>query len=1187
MDVSASQAQVGRCPGKEGRNPCMETAGLRGMRLFIIFLALPSLLQAQRDCSSGACYPPVGDLLIGRSSHLKASSTCGLTKPETFCAPYGEWQMKCCRCDSREPLTQTSHRIMNVLSPLGPLRWWQSQNDVDQVSLHFDLDRKFQLSDLMLDFRSPVPAGMVIERSSDFGKTWKVYQFLAHNCAASFPHVRRGHPERLEDVRCQELTSDPTQGGKIRFSPVELASGVISSHSQRTNQLGEFTNLRVNFTQLTRLPARKYHTPSAFYAVSELHVRGSCLCYGHAERCVPGSGPSGDPHANVQIHEVCACQHNTEGLNCERCADSYNDLPWRPADDQNPNACKRCNCNNHSDKCHFDPAVYQASGGVSGGVCDDCRDGTTGNNCERCKTNFFRHPQRDISHRDACISCDCDPEGSVDKGSCDPMTGRCTCKQNVAGERCHQCKAGFYQLSGSNPLGCRNCDCNPLGTRSDQPCDGDSGQCFCLPNVTGAKCDQCSSNHWNLASGRGCQKCECDPRYSYSPQCNQVTGQCLCREGFGGRLCTECADRSYGSIQTGCRACSCNFQGTQGAGCDKATGRCLCLPGFSGSRCDECQRGYCDDYPSCVACHPCFQSHDAELSRFSSQQRALRNASSGLVWPLDTSYGPRVKEAEARLQQMQAIVSSPLVTDGELEKAKNSLTAMRATAQQISPDLPFVEETQTLTTDLESLNMQLTSITIQYQDKKGQYENSTIVDPSGAFRTVSSAYQTSMDASSRAAGTSSLLAQSQESRRDIREIENEIKGDRGKLEALQGEMSYPSLNPTINRVCGGVRSEPCTPQHCSGILCPLDNATECGMGSACKGTFPLARNALRTAERSAGQLKNLNGQFQQTAQMIRAAEQTAKQIKDKAQLLVGQVSSARTQMEEDMRRTRQFIQKVRDFLADPGTDPATIQQVSEHVLSLQLPADSAAILRKMNEIRSIAAKLPNVDAVLSQTKRDIARAKQLQKEAEEARNKANLVEGNVEDVVTNVRRARTALQEAEDTIGGSSYSMRLIEDRLGEIQQVLTPSEKSLKETSDQLQRFNQKVSQLGQKSEQNRLQAGQAGEAAGDASANAAAAQQGMEAVKQKYALLKSRLGQTSNLGAQGEKVQTLQREAESLFQESLGMMSRMETIEMELQEGSQALIVKAASLAGLEERIAGIRNDINARAAFFALCK
>lgn len=72
-------------------------------------------------------------------------------------------------------------------------------------------------------------------------------------------------------------------------------------------------------------------------------------------------------------------------------------------------------------------------------------------------------------------------------------------------------------------------------------------------------------------------------------------------------------------------------------------------------------------------------------------------------------------------------------------------------------------------------------------------------------------------------------------------------------------------------------------------------------------------------------------------------------------------------------------------LPDPGTDAATIEEVSEAVLALWLPTDSATVLRKMNEIQAIATRLPNVDLVLAQTKQDVARARRLQAEAEQAR----------------------------------------------------------------------------------------------------------------------------------------------------------------------------------------------------------
>lgn len=39
---------------------------------------------------------------------------------------------------------------------------------------------------------------------------------------------------------------------------------------------------------------------------------------------------------------------------------------------------------------------------------------------------------------------------------CDALTGRCVCKENVQGDRCHLCKPGFAQLANANPMGCRS-----------------------------------------------------------------------------------------------------------------------------------------------------------------------------------------------------------------------------------------------------------------------------------------------------------------------------------------------------------------------------------------------------------------------------------------------------------------------------------------------------------------------------------------------------------------------------------------------------------------------------------------------------------------------------------------------------------------------------------------------------------
>uniref|UniRef100_A0A7M4DUM8 Laminin subunit beta 3 n=1 Tax=Crocodylus porosus TaxID=8502 RepID=A0A7M4DUM8_CROPO len=1163
---------------------------------FLIFLAVPQILAAQGTCSRGACYPPVGDLLVGRIHHLKASSTCGLVQAETYCTPYGEWQMKCCRCDSRVPHTYNSHRVDNVLSSRGHLRWWQSQNNVNPVSLQLDLDGKFQLSSILLDFRSPLPAGMLIERSTDFGKTWRIYQYLASDCAASFPRVPRGSPERWHDVRCQELRAQhrhPQRGGKVEFNPIALGSGITTSHSQSINHLGEFTSLRINFTELPRLPHHGYRASSSFYAVTEMKVQGSCFCHGHADRCAPSSPPSGDTSAAVKVHGHCMCQHNTAGPHCNRCAAFYNDQPWRPADDRSPNECRKCDCNGHSETCHFDPAVYQASGGVSGGVCDNCQHHTEGRSCERCKTNFFRNRRQDLAHPEACLPCECDPDGTVPGSICDALTGRCVCKENVQGDRCHLCKPGFTQLANANPQGCRKCTCNLLGTRQDQPCDDETGRCFCLPNVVGANCDQCSANHWKIAGGQGCQPCRCDPRNSLSPQCNQFTGQCRCKEGFAGLTCSstqeqKCPDGFYGDSEAGCRACDCSFEGTEEMGCDKASGSCLCRPGFTGPHCDQCQRGYCSSSAHCEACHPCFQAYDSDIRRLSLRCASLRNSSS---WPAQGpasgSFSTRLQEAEGNLQQLRGMLGKSLVTDQSLAQISSTLAAIRQQVQATKPELGFSEETSRLSSSLDVLNRSLALLNTQYQSKKTAFEVSRSSDLSGAFRTISTAYQTSVNASGRITGTSGLLAQAREGQRMTGQLERGIAEHTLKLRRLRDDMAFsPNLTPTLNKMCSTVRAEPCTPGECEGELCPRGNGTACAGGLACRGIFSLSRGAVGAAERAAGELRSFNLRLQETAQLIRAAETAASQIQSNTRRLGDQMSVTRTQIEGDVRRIQQFIKQVRSFLSDPDTNPATIQEVSNYVLSLRLPADTAAILRKMAEIRSLAAKLQCPESILARTAEDVARAKRLQQEAEQARNRANAVEGNVEEVAENLRQARTVLQEAQEMIRGSSYSLQFVQDRLDEIQSVLGPAEKNLRQVTAELDSFTERLGQLRHKAEQNRLRAADARDGAAGASEQAWRAQQGFDQVKQKYAELKRRMGQTSVQGVQGSRIQDISMEANAIFEETLEMMLRMETIETEIQAGNKAFILKSASLAGLEKRVEEIRDSINKQISYYDSC-
>lgn len=66
--------------------------------------------------------------------------------------------------------------------------------------------------------------------------------------------------------------------------------------------------------------------------------------------------------------------------------------------------------------------------------------------------------------------------------------------------RCDHCETYKY---GFSLEGCKSCDCDRIGSK-DLQCDS-SGQCHCLDNVEGRRCDRCKENKYDRQ--RGCVDC--------------------------------------------------------------------------------------------------------------------------------------------------------------------------------------------------------------------------------------------------------------------------------------------------------------------------------------------------------------------------------------------------------------------------------------------------------------------------------------------------------------------------------------------------------------------------------------------------------------------------------------------------------------------------------------------------------
>uniref|UniRef100_A0A3Q3L5T1 Laminin subunit alpha-2 n=1 Tax=Mastacembelus armatus TaxID=205130 RepID=A0A3Q3L5T1_9TELE len=149
-------------------------------------------------------------------------------------------------------------------------------------------------------------------------------------------------------------------------------------------------------------------------------------------------------------------------------------------------SCVQCQCSGHSSTCDAETSI-----------CQNCRDNTEGDQCERCSPGFYGVVR---GYPDDCKPCACpltNPENNfsptcVVEGLNDY---RCTaCPEGYEGKYCERCAPGYHgnpQMPGGQ---CVECKCYSWGVLPG-PCDPVTGQCRCKAGVFGKSCDQCMDKH--------------------------------------------------------------------------------------------------------------------------------------------------------------------------------------------------------------------------------------------------------------------------------------------------------------------------------------------------------------------------------------------------------------------------------------------------------------------------------------------------------------------------------------------------------------------------------------------------------------------------------------------------------------------------------------------------------------------
>lgn len=230
-----------------------------------------------------------------------------------------------------------------------------------------------------------------------------------------------------------------------------------------------------------------------------LSLSTACNCHGHSNTCeydesVDENSLSLDMHGNYEGGGVCKnCQHNTEGINCNKCRPTY----YRPYGRywNESQVCKRkfslSVLNSGSLESIFGFVACDCDNFYSTGNCEEetgrceCKPEYQAPDCQSCSYGHFGFPN--------CRACECNMNGT-NGYHCESTNGKCPCKNNFGGDYCKTCAEGYYGLPD-----CNACECNAVGSVNDV-CDFTSGQCLCNSNFDGKQCDRCKNGYFNYPS---------------------------------------------------------------------------------------------------------------------------------------------------------------------------------------------------------------------------------------------------------------------------------------------------------------------------------------------------------------------------------------------------------------------------------------------------------------------------------------------------------------------------------------------------------------------------------------------------------------------------------------------------------------------------------------------------------------
>ncbi|KAL5963071.1 Netrin-A [Taenia solium] len=418
--------------------PVSSTSDGRQASFKVIYESPTSVCYAENRAY--LCTPPLTNIAEGVP--VVATSTCGQDgRPEKICrswtSPNSQQRRTACEiCDPRKVATSRgAERLTDRHISSNQTCWVSGRVPLGgTVNLTLSLGKRFEIFYISLQPCGPLPDSIALYKSSDFGRTWKPWQYFSTDCYRAFglptssEYSAQISSANIQEVLCVALkppTKYNSQGqvsNVIAFSTT-IGRSTLQSWSPALIDWMTMTDLQIS---LTRFPSRRKSgggERGSGDPTVVLHRRDRSSGQRRVSQKAPvfrlggGSGSSGrfiradeermqaDGSASNSstrwFHEKKKKkEEETEG---EKVGEE--DAVYFAFSDITVGG--RCKCNGHANRCVRDRIVEKNSAGEEviswGPLRCDCQHNTVGADCERCAPGYLDRPWARATNEDANV----------------------------------------------------------------------------------------------------------------------------------------------------------------------------------------------------------------------------------------------------------------------------------------------------------------------------------------------------------------------------------------------------------------------------------------------------------------------------------------------------------------------------------------------------------------------------------------------------------------------------------------------------------------------------------------------------------------------------------------------------------------------------------------------------------------